>query len=73
MKEADALKFQKKLNEEPFCERKLPIISKEQALKEQTRKRWVTDPAEFLGYILLQLLLKIKLNADYAIRTAFLG
>ena len=35
MKEADALKFQKKLNEEPFV-KETSYISKEQALKEQS-------------------------------------
>ena len=40
-------------------------ISKEQALKEQSEAMG-TDPAEFLGYNPLQLLLKSKLNADYA-------
>ena len=48
MKEADALKFQKKLNEEPFV-KETSYISKEQALKEQSEAMG-TDPAEFLGY-----------------------
>ena len=56
MKEADALKFQKKLNEEPFV-KETSYISKEQALKEQSEAMG-TDPAEFLGYNPLQLLLK---------------
>ena len=48
MKEADAIKFQKKLNAEPFV-KETYYISKEQALKEQTEAMG-TDPAEFLGY-----------------------
>ena len=49
MKEADALKFQKKLNEEPFV-KETSYISKEQALKEQSEAMG-TDPAEFLSLI----------------------
>ena len=64
MKEADALKFQKKLNEEPFV-KETSYISKEQALKEQSEAMG-TDPAEFLGYNPFTASIEIKLNADYA-------
>ena len=48
MKEADILKLQKKLNQEPFVKQS-EYISKKQALKEQTEAMG-TDPEEFLGY-----------------------
>ena len=64
MKETDALKFQKKLNEEPFV-KETSYISKDQALKEQTEAMG-TDPAEFLGYNPFTASIEIKLNADYA-------
>ena len=64
MKGADALKFQKKLNEEPFV-KETSYISKEQALKEQSEAMG-TDPAEFLGYNPFTASIEIKLNADYA-------
>ena len=64
MKEADALKFQKKLNEEPFV-KETSYISKEQALKEQSEAMG-TDPAEFLGYNPFTASIEIQLNADYA-------
>ena len=64
MKEADAIKFQKKLNAEPFV-KETYYISKEQALKEQTEAMG-TDPAEFLGYNPFTASIEIKLNADYA-------
>ena len=38
MKEADALKFQKKLNEEPFV-KETSYISKEQALKDVYKRQ----------------------------------
>ena len=47
MKEADILKLQKKLNQEPFVKQS-EYISKKQALKEQTEAMG-TDPEEFLG------------------------
>lgn len=64
MKETDALKLQKKLNEESFV-KETAYISKEQALKEQTEAMG-TDPAEFLGYNPFTASIEIKLNADYA-------
>lgn len=64
MKEAEALKFQKSLNKEPFV-KATSYISKEQALKEQTEAMG-TDPAEFLGYNPFTASIEIKLNADYA-------
>ena len=60
MKEADAIKFQKKLNAEPFV-KETYYISKEQALKEQTEAMG-TDPAEFLGYNPFTASIEIKLN-----------
>ena len=48
MKEAEAIRFQKQLEEEPFV-KQATYISKAQALKEQTEAMG-TDPAEFLGY-----------------------
>lgn len=59
MKEAEAIRFQKQLKEEPFV-KQATYISKAQALKEQTEAMG-TDPAEFLGYTI-----EIKLNAAYA-------
>ncbi len=66
MKEAEALKFQKQLNEEPYV-KETTYISKEQALKEQTEAMG-TDPAEFLGYNPFTASIEIRLNADYAHR-----
>ena len=60
MKEADILKLQKKLNQEPFVKQ-----SKKQALKEQTEAMG-TDPEEFLGYNPFTASLEIKLHSDYA-------
>jgi len=62
MKEADILKLQKKLNQEPFVKQ---YISKKQALKEQTEAMG-TDPEEFLGYNPFTASLEIKLHSDYA-------
>ena len=56
MKEADILKLQKKLNQEPFVKQS-EYISKKQALKEQTEAMG-TDP--FTASI------EIKLHSDYA-------
>ncbi len=64
MKEPEALKFQKQLNEEAFV-KESAYISKEQALKEQTEAMG-TDPAEFLGYNPFTASIEIKLNAAYA-------
>ena len=64
MKEADALKFQKTLNEKTYVKESM-YISKEQALKEQTEAKG-TDPAEFLGYNPFTASIEIKLNAEYA-------
>ena len=64
MKEADILKLQKKLNQEPFVKQS-EYISKKQALKEQTEAMG-TDPEEFLGYNPFTASLEIKLHADYA-------
>ena len=47
MKEPEALKYQKELNEQSFV-KESQYISKERALKEQTEAMG-TDPAEFLG------------------------
>ena len=64
MKEPEALKFQKALNEKTYV-KESAYISKEQALKEQTEAMG-TDPAEFLGYNPFTASIEIKLNAEYA-------
>ena len=64
MKEPEALKFQKALNEKTYVKESV-YISKEQALKEQTEAMG-TDPAEFLGYNPFTASIEIKLNAEYA-------
>ena len=64
MKEPEALKFQKQLNEKTYV-KESAYISKAQALKEQTEAMG-TDPAEFLGYNPLKASIEIKLNAQYA-------
>ena len=64
MKEPEALKFQKTLNEKSYVKEAV-YISKEQALKEQTEAMG-TDPAEFLGYNPFTASIEIKLNAQYA-------
>lgn len=64
MKESDILKFQKKLDAEPFVKESV-YISKKQALKEQTEAMG-TDPQEFLGYNPFTASIEIKLNSDYA-------
>lgn len=64
MKEAEALKFQQRLNAEAYVKQSV-YISKEQALKEQTEAMG-TDPAEFLGYNPFTASIEIKLNAAYA-------
>ena len=64
MKEADILKLQKKLNQEPFVKQS-EYISKKQARKERTEAMG-TDPEEFLGYNPFTASLEIKLHSDYA-------
>ena len=64
MKEAEALKFQQRLNAEAYVKESV-YISKEQALKEQTEAMG-TDPAEFLGYNPFTASIEIKLTAAYA-------
>ena len=64
MKEADILKLQKKLNQEPFVKQS-EYISNKQALKEQTEAMG-TDPEEFLGYNPFTASIEIKLHSDYA-------
>ena len=64
MKQPDALKFQRELNEKAYV-KESQYISKEQALKEQT-EAMSTDPAEFLGYNPFTASIEIKLNAVYA-------
>ena len=64
MKEPEALKYQKALNEQSFV-KESQYISKERALKEQTEAMG-TDPAEFLGYNPFTASIEIKLNAEYA-------
>ena len=64
MKEADILKLQKKLNQEPFVKQS-EYITKKQALKDQTEAMG-TDPEEFLGYNPFTASLEIKLHSDYA-------
>ena len=64
MKQPEALKFQKTLNEKVYV-KESQYISKEQALKEQTEAMG-TDPAEFLGYNPFTASIEIKLNAVYA-------
>ena len=64
MKQPEALKFQRELNEKSYV-KESQYISKEQALKEQTEAMG-TDPAEFLGYNPFTASIEIKLNAVYA-------
>lgn len=64
MKEADILKFQKKLNKEPFVKGS-EYISKKQALAEQTEAMG-TDPEEFLGYNPFTASIEVKLHSEYA-------
>lgn len=64
MKESDVLKFQSKLNKEPFV-KSSEYISKKKALKEQTEAMG-TDPEEFLGYNPFTASIEIKLNSNYA-------
>ena len=64
MKQPEALRFQRELNEKAYV-KESQYISKEQALKEQTEAMG-TDPAEFLGYNPFTASIEIKLNAVYA-------
>ena len=64
MKEPEALKYQKLLNEKAYV-KESAYISKEKALKEQTEAMG-TDPADFLGYNPFTASIEIKLNAEYA-------
>jgi len=64
MKQPEALKFQRQLNEKIYV-KESEYISKEQALKEQTEAMG-TDPAEFLGYNPFTASIEIKLKAEYA-------
>ena len=64
MKQPEALKFQRELNEKAYV-KESQYISKEQALKEQTEAMG-TDPADFLGYNPFTASIEIKLNAVYA-------
>lgn len=64
MSRSQALDFQKELNKNSFV-KETKYISKEDALKEQT-KAMGTDPAEFLGYNPFTSSIEINLNADYA-------
>ena len=64
MKQPEALKFHRELNEKAYV-KESQYISKEQALKEQTEAMG-TDPAEFLGYNPFTASIEIKLNAVYA-------
>lgn len=64
MKQPEALKFQRRLNEKTYV-KESQYISKEQALKEQTEAMG-TDPAEFLGYNPFTASIEIKLHAEYA-------
>ena len=64
MKQPEALKFQRELNEKAYV-KESQYISKEQALKEQIEAMG-TDPAEFLGYNPFTASIEIKLNAVYA-------
>ena len=64
MKQPEALKFQRQLNEKTYV-KESQYISKEQALKEQTEAMG-TDPAEFLGYNPFTASIEIKLHAEYA-------
>lgn len=64
MKEPEALKFQKALNEKAYV-KQTTYISKKQALEEQTLAMG-TDPAEFLGYNPFTASIDIRLNSAYA-------
>ena len=64
MKEVDILKYQKKLNQEPFV-KSSEYISKEQALQEQAEAMG-TNPKDFLGYNPFTASIEVKLHSHYA-------
>ncbi len=64
MQEADIIKMQAHLKNEPFV-KELNYISAQQALVEQTRELGI-DPAEFLGYNPYTPMIEVKLKAPYA-------
>ena len=64
LKETQIIKLQKDLNAKPYV-KQTTYVSKEQALKEQT-KAMGTDPSEFLGYNPFSPSIEIRLNAEYA-------
>lgn len=64
MREADILKFQKKLEAEPYV-KSTAYISKEQALREETEAMG-TNPQEFVGHNPFTASVEINLHSDYA-------
>lgn len=64
MSKSSVMDMQKQLAKEDFV-KQIEYISKEDALKEQT-KAMGTNPGEFLGYNPFNSSFEIKLNADYA-------
>lgn len=64
MKETDILKFQKRLDQEPYV-KSTTYISKEQALREETEAMG-TNPQEFVGYNPFSASIEINLNSVYA-------
>ena len=64
MREADILKFQKKLEAKPYV-KSTTYISKEQALREETEAMG-TDPREFLGHNPFTASMEINLHSAYA-------
>ena len=64
MKEPAILRMQQQLNDRPFVKQSV-YISKEEALKEQTREMG-TNPADFLGYNPFPASIEIKLYSQYA-------
>lgn len=64
MKEADILKLQRTLNQEPFV-KSTDYISKEQALSELSESMGA-DPQEFLGYNPFTASIEIRLHSLYA-------
>ncbi|MCC8186219.1 MAG: permease-like cell division protein FtsX [Bacteroides sp.] len=64
MKEADILKLQRTLNQEPFV-KSTDYISKEQALSELSESIGA-DPQEFLGYNPFTASIEIRLHSIYA-------
>lgn len=64
MKETEILKFQKKLDAQPYV-KSTTYISKEQALLEETEAMGI-NPQEFIGYNPFTASIEIKLNSAYA-------